>query len=68
MAIKQTEKTVRAHSQWVKITRDGGARQFTFARGDDGALKAKEVQSFPFSAIPTWADATVHAAQRMASS
>lgn len=62
----QTEKTIRAGSQWVKITRDSNARKFVFARGNAGALKAKEVQTYPFTFIPTWDDAIKHAQERMA--
>jgi hypothetical protein len=50
----------------VKITRDSQARSFTFARGDSGAAKAKEVQEYPFSVMPTWADAEEFAKRRMA--
>lgn len=66
MATKTTEKTIRAGNQRVKITRAAVPCAFTFARGRKGEAKALEVQSFPFSAIPTWADAIVHAARSMA--
>lgn len=63
----RSTKTIRTDRQWVKITRDSNARQFTFYRGDKGVLKAKEVQSFSFTFIQTWADAKEHALLRMAS-
>lgn len=57
----QTEKTIRAGSQWVKITRDSNARKFVFARGNAG-----EEQTYPFTFIPAWDDAIKHAQERMA--
>lgn len=62
----QTDRTIREDAQWVKITRDSKAQTFTFARGDAGALKAKEVQTYTFNNIRTWADAESHAKSRMA--
>lgn len=61
----QTVKTIRAHGQWVKITRDGTARKFIFSRGTEGAFQAMESHSYPFEFMPTWQDAVEHAKGRM---
>lgn len=52
-----TEKYVRAHNQWVKITRDNQDRTFTFAHGYEGQYQAKEIQTLSFKWVANWKEA-----------
>lgn len=63
---RTTERYLRSHGQWVKVTRNHAARTFTLARGWGGEVKAHAVQVYTFKYLPTWADAEALAAQHIA--
>ena len=61
-----TDKTVRSANQWVKITRDNAAREFTFARGYAGESQAHEIQTLSFKWVANWTEALDKAERTMA--
>jgi hypothetical protein len=57
---------LRGHGQWLKITRDRNARQWTFARGYNNSLKAHDTARYSFVAYGwTWDDAIEMAARHI---
>ena len=52
-----TDRTIRASSQWIKITRDNKDRTFTFARGYEGHAQAHEIETLPFKWVANWTEA-----------
>ena len=56
----ESEKTIRAKGQWVKITRRED-KSFVFARGYDKQHRPHDVEELTEEWIPTWEAAIVHA-------
>lgn len=56
-----TEKTIRANTRWVKITRDNKNRNFTFAVGRDGDFSAHHIDTLSFKWVANWDEAKARA-------
>ena len=57
MSSRFTDRTIRAGSYWVKITRDNQKRDYTFAIGHVGQFKAFTRSSYSFTRMANWAEA-----------
>ena len=56
-----TERTIRTHGKWIKITRDNKERNFTFALGYQGEFKAHDLSTLSFKWVANWSEATERA-------
>lgn len=54
---KNTDRTIRAHKMWAKITRDNTKRLYTFEMGYEGEYKAHIIREQPFTLLPNWKEA-----------
>lgn len=57
MSARYTERTIRAHNRWLKITRDNTKRLYTFAMGYEGQYKAHIIREQRFTLLPNWTEA-----------
>lgn len=58
---RYTDRTIRAATKWVKITRDNKDRTFTFACGYESEFKAHEIETVPFAWVANWSEAADYA-------